>query len=330
MSDVEPSCPGAGISVVIPIRNARDTIGELLESLCAQSISTFQVVLADNGSTDDSAAEVARFRSRFEHLVTIDASERRGPGYARRAGAEAAEGEHLLFIDADDTVGTTFVEAMTDALRVGPFVHAAMDMRQHNPAWFCDGDPGLGAVTPDVGGWKYAYGGTLGVTRSAYDDCGGWAPENGLGDDTDFCWRMRHVGHDLRCVPEAVVHRRGRHTASAAWRQGRWYGRHHATSNRMWRPKGLPVESEWTLVARTVALARTAPLVRSKRERLFWLKEAGIVSARLQYDLVGLVQTLVRKPLRDVLDVCSPSSDPTLDRFRNVRVGPPTGQSASL
>ena len=304
------------VSVIIPIRNAVSTLPDLLASLAAQDDLSFEVVVADNDSSDGSGALAWTFRDRFAHLVVVDASCRRGPGFARRAGAEVASGEFLLFVDADDEVSPRYVGALAQALTLDDFVHAAMDMKKLNPDWFVEHDAGLGNTTPDVGGWKYAFGGTLGVRRDAYDRSGGWSPEYHVGDDVDFCWRMRAAGYDLRCVPEAVLHRRGRHSSAGSWQQGRWYGTHHAISNRMWKPYGLAVESEWTLARRACTLALTVRSLRSPTDRPFWLKEAGLVSARAQHDLTD---RLFSWRTRDALDVRRPSKDPALERFRRAR-----------
>ena len=84
------------ISVVIPVRNGRHTIGRCLEAAFASDFDDFEVVVCDDGSTDDTAAIVAGFPK-----AKLLRRPHGGAAAARNAGAAAATGEILFFIDAD-------------------------------------------------------------------------------------------------------------------------------------------------------------------------------------------------------------------------------------
>ena len=87
------------LSVVIACYNAARTIGGQLESLARQEWSEpWEVIVADNGSTDGSAAIAEQYRSRLPSLRVVDASARRGQAYARNVGAKAARGVALAFV----------------------------------------------------------------------------------------------------------------------------------------------------------------------------------------------------------------------------------------
>lgn len=101
------------LSVIIPCLNAERTIGEQLAALAAQRWSErWEVIVADNGSTDGTLEVVRRFAGRLPELRVVDASQRRGSGYARNRGAAVARGEWLAFCDADDVVAPGWVAAM--------------------------------------------------------------------------------------------------------------------------------------------------------------------------------------------------------------------------
>lgn len=85
------------LSVVIPVRNGRTTIRRCLEAALASQFDRFEVVVANDGSTDDTAALVRE----FPQVVLVDLTTHRGAAGARNAGAAAARGEVLFFIDAD-------------------------------------------------------------------------------------------------------------------------------------------------------------------------------------------------------------------------------------
>jgi glycosyltransferase involved in cell wall biosynthesis len=304
------------VSVIVPARNAAATISDTLQSFAEQSNMSFEVIVADNGSTDGTQQIAAEFASRFAAFKLIDASQIAGPGYARRCGAEAASGELLLFVDSDDVVNRGYVEAMIAALEKHPFVHASMDMAKLNPEWFVKEQPGLGTSTATVGSWKFAYGSTIGVRRHEYNVSGGWSEDRLISEDSDLSWRLRMVGCDLTCVPEAIVHVRARHTGKAAWRQGRGYGVFQARNNRIWRPSGLPVESEWTLVPRVGLLLRRIYYLRGRGLRLVWLLEAGILTSRGWTDIADRA---LRRPVRAAMDVPRPDTDVALASFRALR-----------
>lgn len=107
---LEPAAahPTATISVVIPARDEERNLPHLLRSLAAQSTSPHEVVVVDDGSTD-ATAEVARTHG----ATVIPALDRPdgwlGKPWACQTGAGAATGSHLLFLDADVTLGPTAI-----------------------------------------------------------------------------------------------------------------------------------------------------------------------------------------------------------------------------
>jgi glycosyltransferase involved in cell wall biosynthesis len=91
---------GAGplVSVIIPTYNCGRYITEAVESALAQRDVTVEVIVVDDGSTDDTAARLAPYRGRVQHFIQDNA----GPGAARAVGQRAGRGEYLAFLDADD------------------------------------------------------------------------------------------------------------------------------------------------------------------------------------------------------------------------------------
>jgi glycosyltransferase involved in cell wall biosynthesis len=88
------------LSVVIPTRNRVRLVCEAIESALNQRIGQVEVIVVDDGSTDDTASMLARsFASRIE-LVRLPT--RRGAGAARNAGVRLARGELVAFLDDDD------------------------------------------------------------------------------------------------------------------------------------------------------------------------------------------------------------------------------------
>jgi glycosyltransferase involved in cell wall biosynthesis len=72
------------ISIIIPCHNAARTIGCLLEAIAGQTwTDSWEVIVSDNGSTDDSLSVVERYRSRLRRLQIVQGLDRLGAGYAR-------------------------------------------------------------------------------------------------------------------------------------------------------------------------------------------------------------------------------------------------------
>jgi glycosyltransferase involved in cell wall biosynthesis len=86
------------VSVVIPTYNHGALVPEAVESALAQSWPRVEVIVVDDGSTDDSPARLARFGSR----IAVIRQEHRGPALARNAGIRASRGEWIGFLDSDD------------------------------------------------------------------------------------------------------------------------------------------------------------------------------------------------------------------------------------
>lgn len=93
-----PEPDGRRVSVVIPAHDAATTIGGTLTGALTQTHADVEVVVVDDGSTDDTAAIVAAHGDR----VVLVRQEHAGVSAARNAGMAAATGDHVVFCDADD------------------------------------------------------------------------------------------------------------------------------------------------------------------------------------------------------------------------------------
>ena len=89
---------GGSVAVVIPTYNAAARLGTAVESVLAQGWGELAIVVVDDGSTDGTAAMVARFGDRVRYVR----QERRGVSAARNVGLRATAGEFVAFLDADD------------------------------------------------------------------------------------------------------------------------------------------------------------------------------------------------------------------------------------
>lgn len=93
MSNKEPR-----ISVVVPTYNCAKYLGQAIDSILAQSKPAFEVIVVDDGSTDDTASLLAT----FQNNVSMIRQENKGVSSARNAGISAATGDWIAFLDSDD------------------------------------------------------------------------------------------------------------------------------------------------------------------------------------------------------------------------------------
>ncbi len=104
------------ISVVVPVYNAGDYLERCLDSLAAQTYPNWEVVLADDGSTDGSGRACRERVARDGRFRYVALPVNRGPSAARNAGVERAAGALICFVDADDHVEPDLLEKLHRSL----------------------------------------------------------------------------------------------------------------------------------------------------------------------------------------------------------------------
>ena len=102
------------VSVIIPMYNAEKYVGELLNSLLAQTLKNFEVIVVDDCSTDNSRAIVESFIPKFENRLHVLKLKTNSGGAAvpRNKGLELSRGKYILFMDADDVLVNTALDGL--------------------------------------------------------------------------------------------------------------------------------------------------------------------------------------------------------------------------
>ena len=108
------------VSVIITMFNASQFIESCLQSLELQSIRNFEVLLIDDGSTDDSP-KLAKCAMPTVNLTTILTTSNLGVSHARNLGLARAKGKYLFFLDADDTLEPNSLEVLLNQAEQGQF-----------------------------------------------------------------------------------------------------------------------------------------------------------------------------------------------------------------
>lgn len=104
------------LSIIIPIYNVGRYLQECLDSISHQITENVEVILVNDGSTDNSGEIASSFQRSNKNVVLIE-QENRGLSAARNTGLNAAQGEYILFLDSDDYLAPDTVGALLDILK---------------------------------------------------------------------------------------------------------------------------------------------------------------------------------------------------------------------
>lgn len=106
------------ISIIMPLYNTEEFVSEAIQSVLDQTFKDFELIIIDDGSTDNSLEKVRSFN--FDNRITCIVSKKnRGIGIARNKGIQLAKGEHIAFLSSDDIWKPNFLELMHNNLKKG-------------------------------------------------------------------------------------------------------------------------------------------------------------------------------------------------------------------
>ncbi len=108
------------VSTIIPVYNRAGMIGASVQSVLDQTYRPIEIILVDDGSTDDSLAELNRLAESYPEIIRVAHRENGGPGLAREAGRLLAKGEFIQYLDSDDLLLPRKFEVQVAALREHP------------------------------------------------------------------------------------------------------------------------------------------------------------------------------------------------------------------
>lgn len=106
------------ISIIVPVYNGEDYLSECLDSITAQSFQDWELIIADDGS-DDRTPYIADRYSDSDKRIQVLHLNRCGVSAARNSCIEAAKGDYLAFIDADDLIEQDYLERLLECAKAG-------------------------------------------------------------------------------------------------------------------------------------------------------------------------------------------------------------------
>ena len=195
------------ISVIIPIHNAQEALGDCLDALERQTMprEEYEIIVVNDGPVDTIVEIIAD-----RHRVTFLSQPQRGAAAARNLGAKQAQSEILLFTDADCVPESNWVEAMiapfADQEIVGVcgvvrtrqtgliprFIQLEYDYRYRNIARHRQID--------------FINTGTAGYRKHVFMDSGGFREDLLGAEDTELSFRLASAGYRMVFAPQAVVY----------------------------------------------------------------------------------------------------------------------------
>jgi glycosyltransferase involved in cell wall biosynthesis len=213
------------VSVIIPVLDEEDVIGQCLGCIARQRFPTdqFEVIVVDNGSVD-LTLNIARSFTGLLELTTVRRTNSYIPAL-RNLGAASAKGEFLAFLDADCLASPDWLTQAVEILRcgdggiAGAFYTVPKDSSWVARAWYKD--------MPKLkrGEVSYVPSGTLFVNRKVFLKLGGFDPTIQTCEDFEFCQRVANAGYRVLAFPElSTVHLRTPQTLLAFYRKQRWHG----------------------------------------------------------------------------------------------------------
>ena len=267
------------ISVIIPVRNGMPWLEEQLRALDAQECAEpWEVVIADNGSTDGSLAFARDWALGHPEVLVVDASGMQGTSAARNAGVAVSHGEYLAFCDADDVVLVGWLSGLVDTLHHADLAAGRFDF------WSLNTIPPAApvrAATRQLGFLPAGLGANLAVRRGPFEEVGGFDEHFFPGEDIDLCWRLQLHGFTFAESPTAVVSKRARSDFRSVFRQAYGYGQCGPLLHKRYRRSGARRDLRGALKA-WVWLLVSLPRVFQPTRRIEWARGAGTRLGRLE------------------------------------------------
>ncbi len=186
-------------SIIIPALNEEKFLPLLLLDLAKQTTRDFEVIIVDGQSSDKTVEKSLAFKDKLPSL-TILTSKVKNVSVQRNQGAFKARGRYLLFNDADNRLPEYFLEGVRYQLHVRP-----LDLFT---CWFVpDSEAGSDKTiatymniiieTGSLIGQPVAYGALIGCRQNIFKKIGGFDPEVGFAEDTDFVNRGSKKGYSF-------------------------------------------------------------------------------------------------------------------------------------
>ena len=212
------------ISIIIPTYNEKGVLEKCIKSLSEQTQKDFEIIIVDDGSTDNSKLKTQNSKLQFKtQKLTYLEQEHKGPGAARNLGAKEAKGDILVFVDADMTFDKDFlvnlVKLIIEGKTSGTFskeeyvsnwesvwarcwsINEGWESKRRHPKKFLDHQPVFRAIL-----------------KSEFEKVGGFTP-GGYDDD----WSLsKKLGYEAVNGPDAIFYHKNPDNLIEVFDHSKW------------------------------------------------------------------------------------------------------------
>jgi glycosyltransferase involved in cell wall biosynthesis len=196
------------VSVIIPTYNRADYVLEAIESVLAQTYSDYEIIVVDDGSTDETAAVLRPLAEKG--VIRCVYQPNQGESAARNHGIRLARGDYIAFLDSDDLFLPTKLEKQVAFLDAHPdvaFVHSCYSKfdDEGNDLGYRDTSKFAGDVYPQILlDWSVLMAVPCVMVRAeVLDEVGGFDESMRWGPDLDL-WRRITRRYPIGVIPEAL------------------------------------------------------------------------------------------------------------------------------
>lgn len=214
------------LSVIIPTYNEAEHISECINSLLKQTTNSFEIIIVDDGSKDSTIKIVNHLKSQGQKTVPIKvlSQNHQGPGHARNLGSKHANGNILVFVDADMTFDKNFLKHLTQPIikgeTNGTFSSSERVANWDNPiarSWSLIRGFEEGRMHPKNYPNKQRV--FRSILKSEFDKVSGFDPKRGYDDDWSLSEKLGYLADNS---PQAQFYHFNPSKLTEIFMQSRW------------------------------------------------------------------------------------------------------------
>jgi glycosyltransferase involved in cell wall biosynthesis len=236
-------------SLIIPVYNRPQELDELLACIQLQEFRDFEVVVIEDGSTDDAAQIIEKYKASFDLAYYV--KENGGQGFARNYAFERAKGDFFIILDSDALLEPTYLNEVDKAIKAdhldlfgGPdkdhpsFSPIQKAISYSMTSFLTTG--GIRGKEKNIGGQFHPRSFNMGISRKVYEATGGFKITR-MGEDIEFSIRCISIGFKSGLIPKAFIYHKRRTDFRQFYNQLHFFGRARINISRFFPKELKPV-----------------------------------------------------------------------------------------
>ena len=233
-------------SLIIPVYNRPQELDELLACIQTQEFRDFEVVVIEDGSTEDAALIIEKYAKAFPLAYYV--KENGGQGFARNYAFERANGDYFIILDSDALLEPSYLSEVDKSVKAegldlfgGPdqdhpsFTPIQKAISYSMTSFFTTG--GIRGKEKNIGGQFHPRSFNMGISRKVYEATGGFKITR-MGEDIEFSIRCISLGFKSGLIPKAFIYHKRRTNFRQFYNQLHFFGRARINISRFF-PKEL-------------------------------------------------------------------------------------------